>query len=84
MLLVGRVCTVLGAGCISNVAFVALASNLTFVVAAGVPKPENVCLGWPSNGISFVGIANVASLHEVLLMTMVLSSSSSTSPSRLL
>ena len=82
LLLVGKVGTVkrsVGPGCTSNVAFVAFASNLAFVVVAGVPIPENVCLGWPSNGASFVGTADVASPHEVLLMTTVLSSSSSSS-----
>ena len=80
LLLVGKVGTVkvlVGSSCTSNVACVAFASNLAFVVVAGALILKNVCLGWLSNGESFVSSADVASPHEVLLMMTVLSSSSS-------
>jgi len=86
LLCVGKIGTLklsFGTGWTSNVVFVVVASKLAFVGIAGAFILANVCLGLPSNGVSFVGIAKVVSLHEVLLMTMVLSSSSSSS-SRLL
>ena len=71
MFLVGNVGTVkvcIGTGLLSNVAFVGFS-------CAGIVK--NVGLGLLSNDESFVSIAVALFPHEVLLMTTVLSSSSS-------
>ena len=54
-----------------------LPSNVAFVGMAGAGIVKNVGLGLLSNVESFVSIAVASFLHEVLLMTIVLSSSSS-------